>query len=40
VFGNGPELWLNMQKAVDLWEALETNKREYERIETLQVALG
>ncbi|HEU0176639.1 MAG TPA: HigA family addiction module antitoxin [Blastocatellia bacterium] len=40
VFGNGPELWLNMQKAVDLWEALEKNKREYERIETLQVALS
>lgn len=38
VFGNGPELWLNMQKAVDLWEALEKNKREYERIETLQIA--
>lgn len=38
VFGNGPELWLNLQKAVDLWEALEKNKREYERIEPLQVA--
>jgi hypothetical protein len=31
---------LNMQKAVDPWEALEKNKREYERIKTLQVALG
>jgi plasmid maintenance system antidote protein VapI len=40
LFGNGPELWLSMQKAVDLWEALEKNKREYERIETLQFALG
>ena len=38
VFGNGPELWLNMQKAVDLWDALEKNKREYDRIETFQAA--
>jgi addiction module HigA family antidote len=38
VFGNGPELWLNMQKAVDLWEAEQTNRREYARIKPLQAA--
>jgi antitoxin HigA-1 len=36
VFGNGPELWLNMQKAVDLWEAEQANRREYARIKPLQ----
>jgi addiction module HigA family antidote len=38
VFGNGPELWLNMQKAVDLWEAEQANRREYSRIKPLQAA--
>lgn len=38
VFGNGPELWLNMQKAVDLWEAEQANHREYARIKPLQAA--
>ena len=38
VFGNGPELWLNMQKAVDLWEAEQANRREYARIKPLQAA--
>ncbi len=38
VFGNGPELWLNLQKAVDLWEAFEANRREYEKIEPLKAA--
>lgn len=38
VFGNGPELWLNLQKAVDLWEAEQANRREYARIKPLQAA--
>jgi len=32
VFGNGPELWLNLQQAVDLWDALHTRSREYETL--------
>ena len=38
VFGNGPGLWLNMQKAVELWDALEANRGEYEKIEPIKAA--
>jgi addiction module HigA family antidote len=38
VFGNGPELWLNMQKALDLWDTLQAYSREYEKIEPLRAA--
>ena len=38
VFTTTPDVWLNMQKAVDIWDALEANRREYERIKPLQVA--
>jgi addiction module HigA family antidote len=38
VFGNGPELWLNMQKAVDLWNALDANRKEYDKIEPVRAA--
>ena len=38
VFGNGPELWFNMQKAVDLWEAEQANRCVYARIKPLQTA--
>ncbi len=38
VFGNGPELWLNLQKAVDLWEAAQSTRREYQRIKPLRAA--
>lgn len=38
VFGNSPEFWLRMQQAVDLWEAAEANKTEYEKIKPLKVA--
>lgn len=27
VFGNSPEFWLNVQRRIDLWEALHTPKR-------------
>ncbi len=27
-----PEMWLNMQQAVDLWEAQNIHKKEYEKI--------
>ena len=32
VFGNSPELWLNVQRRSDLWEAMHS-PRERERIE-------
>jgi antitoxin HigA-1 len=38
VFGNSPEFWLRMQQAVDIWDTLEANKREYEKIKPLKVA--
>lgn len=38
VFGNSPEFWLRKQQAVDLWEAAEANKSEYEKIKPLKVA--
>ncbi len=38
VFGNSPEFWLRMQQAVDLWEAAEANKSEYQKIKPLRVA--
>lgn len=38
VFGNGPELWISMQGAVDIWETMQSYRKEYERIEPLAVA--
>lgn len=38
VFGNGPELWFNMQKAVDLWDAEQANRHVYAKIKPLQVS--
>jgi plasmid maintenance system antidote protein VapI len=35
-FGNGPELWLNLQQNVDVWDALQKYADEYEKILTLQ----
>lgn len=32
VLGNGPQLWLNLQQAVDVWDALQVHKREYEAL--------
>lgn len=36
--GNGPELWINMQRAYDLAEAEEELKSEIEKIPTLAAA--
>jgi len=33
-----PDVWVNMQTTLDLWEAAETNKTEYEKIKPLRVA--
>jgi addiction module HigA family antidote len=38
LFGNGPQLWLNMQKSVDLWDSFQANEHEYAKIETLSVS--
>lgn len=36
--GNGPELWLNMQQAYDLWEARQELGAEIGRIKTAEAA--
>ncbi|NEU77193.1 HigA family addiction module antidote protein [Hassallia byssoidea VB512170] len=33
--GNGPRLWLNLQQKVELWDALQSHKEEYEQVMTL-----
>lgn len=36
--GTSPELWLNLQREVDLWDATHTHRNEYERIPLLRRA--
>ena len=38
LFGNSPEFWLNVQRAVDLWEAAQHVRGEVARIKPLRVA--
>jgi len=38
LFGNSPEFWLNLQRAVDLWEAEAAIDNEIQEIDTLHVA--
>ncbi|MEW6212870.1 MAG: HigA family addiction module antitoxin [Acidobacteriota bacterium] len=38
VFGNSPEFWLNLQQAVDVWDALAENEKVYKNISPLKVA--
>ncbi len=38
VFSTTPEFWLRMQQAVDIWDTLESNRRDYERLQPLQAA--
>ena len=35
LLGNGPNLWVNMQKEYDLWRAAETMKEDLSKIEPL-----
>ena len=35
-FGNGPTLWMKMQRAVDLWDTEEQNREAYEAIKPLK----
>jgi len=39
VFSSTPELWLNMQQAVDLWETRSIHGLEYEKIQPAQEAI-
>jgi antitoxin HigA-1 len=36
VLGNGPGLWLRMQQAVDVWDMLQANQSEYEKLKTVK----
>jgi addiction module HigA family antidote len=36
VFNSTPEMWLNMQQAVDLWETRSLHGQEYEKIQPVQ----
>ncbi|NLE73130.1 MAG: HigA family addiction module antidote protein [Actinobacteria bacterium] len=38
LFGNSPEFWLNLQRAVDLWEAQAALKDKIRYIKPLRVA--
>lgn len=38
LFGNSPEFWLNAQRAVDLWEANQTIKKDVNKIKPLHAA--
>jgi antitoxin HigA-1 len=38
LFGNSPEFWLNLQRAVDLWEANAAIKEDVRNITPLRVA--
>jgi len=38
LFGNSPEFWLNLQRAVDLWDAEATIKDDMRSIKPLRVA--
>ena len=38
LFGNSPEFWLNLQRAVDLWDAQVAIKDDMRRIKPLRVA--
>lgn len=32
VFKTTPDIWMNLQKAVDLWDAAQTNKSKYAKL--------
>jgi addiction module HigA family antidote len=33
-----PDVWMNMQAAVDVWDALDANGKDYQKIRPLKVA--
>lgn len=38
LFGNTPEFWLNAQRAVDLWDAVQAIEKEVKQIKPLAAA--
>lgn len=40
VFNSTPEMWLNMQQAVDLWEARTIHGNEYDKIQPVDEAIS
>ncbi len=38
LFSNSPEFWMNAQRAVDLWDAAQTIKKDVARIKPLDAA--
>jgi addiction module HigA family antidote len=38
LFGNSPEFWLNAQRAIDLWDAEQSAKKDIARIKPLNAA--
>ena len=40
LFGNGPTLWVNMQKAIDMWDAEREHSTDYAKIQTLEMNDG
>jgi addiction module HigA family antidote len=30
--GNGPQLWLNLQQKIDIWDAMTVDKEQYEKV--------
>lgn len=37
VFKTTPAFWLRLQEAVDIWDAFETHRREYNEIKPLEI---
>ena len=33
--GNSPQLWLNLQQKVDIWDAIQMHKEEYIKVHTI-----
>jgi len=33
--GNGPQLWLNLQQKIEVWETLQKHREEYEKVLTV-----
>jgi antitoxin HigA-1 len=36
VFNTTPEFWLRLQEAVDIWDAWQSNRREYDRLKPVR----
>lgn len=33
--GNSPQLWLNLQQKVDIWDGIQTHREVYDKVPTL-----